>query len=35
MPLRSVFARLDGLPQALSGAREQLGVALTEIEGDR
>ncbi|MBK7756121.1 MAG: hypothetical protein IPI35_06885 [Deltaproteobacteria bacterium] len=35
LPLRSVFARLDGLPQALSGAREPLGVALTEIEGDR
>ena len=33
LPLRSVFARLDGLPQALSGAREQLGEALTEIEG--
>jgi hypothetical protein len=32
-PLRSVFARLDGLPQALSGARERLGVALAEIEG--
>jgi hypothetical protein len=33
LPLRSVFARLDGLPQALSGARERLGVALAEIEG--
>ena len=31
--LRSVFARLDGLPQALSGARERLGVALAEIDG--
>ena len=31
--LRSVFARLDGLPQALSGARERLGVSLAEIEG--
>lgn len=35
LPLRSVFARLDGLPQTLSGAREPLGVAFTEIEGDR
>jgi hypothetical protein len=33
LPLRSVFARLDGLPQALSGARERLGVSLAEIEG--
>ena len=33
LPLRSVFARLDGLPQALSGARERLGVALAEIDG--
>jgi hypothetical protein len=33
LPLRSVFARLDGLPQALSGARERLGVALAEIAG--
>ena len=32
-PLRAVFARLDGLPQALSGARERLGVCLAEIEG--
>jgi hypothetical protein len=32
LPLRSVFARLDGLPQALSGARERLGVALAEID---
>lgn len=32
LPLRSVFARLDGLPQALSGARERLGVALAELE---
>ena len=31
-PLRSGFARLDGLPQALSGARERLGVALAEID---
>ena len=31
LALRSVFARLDGLPQALSGARERLGVALTEL----
>ena len=31
LPLRSVFARLDGLPQALSGARERLGVALAEL----
>ena len=28
LPLRSVFARLDGLPQTLSGAREPLGVAF-------
>lgn len=33
LPLRSVFVRLDGLPEALGGARERLGVALTEIEG--
>ena len=33
LPLRSVFARLDGLPQALSGARERLGVGLAELEG--
>ena len=33
LSLRSVFARLDGLPQALSGARERLGVALAEIGG--
>ena len=33
LALRSVFARLDGLPQALSGARERLGVSLAEIEG--
>ena len=33
LPLRSVFARLDGLPQALSGARERLGAALAEIDG--
>jgi hypothetical protein len=32
LPLRSVFARLDGLPEALSGARERLGVALAEID---
>ncbi|MCK6518797.1 hypothetical protein L6R46_27530, partial [Myxococcota bacterium] len=32
LPLRSVFARLDGLPQALAGARERLGVALAEID---
>ena len=30
--LRSVFARLDGLPQALSGARERLGAALAELD---
>ncbi|MCK6525707.1 hypothetical protein L6R49_30245 [Myxococcota bacterium] len=33
-PLRSIFARLDGLPQALAGARERLGVALSELQGD-
>ena len=33
LALRSVFARLDGLPQALSGARERLGAALAEIDG--
>ena len=32
LALRSVFARLDGLPQALSGARERLGAALAESE---
>jgi hypothetical protein len=32
LALRSVFARLDGLPQALSGARERLGVALAELD---
>ena len=32
LPLRSIFARLDGLPQALAGARERLGVALAEID---
>ncbi|MCK6524141.1 hypothetical protein L6R49_22265 [Myxococcota bacterium] len=32
-PLRAVFARLDGLPQALSGARERLGLSLAELEG--
>ena len=32
VPLRSIFARLDGLPQALAGARERLGVALAEID---
>ncbi len=30
--LRAVFARLDGLPQALSGARERIGVALAELD---
>ena len=34
LALRSVFARLDGLPQALSGARERIGAALAEIEGE-
>jgi hypothetical protein len=33
LSVRSVFARLDGLPQALSGARERLGAALAEIDG--
>ena len=33
LALRSVFARLDGLPQALSGARERLGAALAELDG--
>jgi hypothetical protein len=33
LPLRSMFARLDGLPQALSGARERLGAAIAEIDG--
>ena len=33
LDLRSVFARLDGLPQALSGARERIGAALAEIDG--
>ena len=32
LALRSVFARLDGLPQALSGARERLGAALAELD---
>ena len=32
LPLRSVFARLDGLPQALSGARERIGAALAAID---
>ncbi|MCK6523503.1 hypothetical protein L6R49_18985 [Myxococcota bacterium] len=32
-PLRAAFARLDGLPQALTGARERLGAALEEIDG--
>ncbi|MCK6524447.1 hypothetical protein L6R49_23830 [Myxococcota bacterium] len=31
-PLRAIFARLDGLPQALAGARERLGAALAEID---
>jgi hypothetical protein len=35
LALRSVFARLDGLPQALNGARERIGAALAEIEGER
>lgn len=33
LPLRSVFVRLDDLPQELSGARERLGVAMAEIVG--
>ena len=33
-PLRAIFARLDGLPQALTGARERLGAALSEIDGE-
>ncbi|MCK6525479.1 hypothetical protein L6R49_29070 [Myxococcota bacterium] len=32
-PLRAVFVRLDGLPQALAGARERLGVAIAEMDG--
>ena len=33
-PLRAIFARLDGLPQVLTGARERLGAALSEIDGE-